>query len=120
VGSNAGSSSTNTRPHVRQPRSPAGSHPPHCLLIRLPFTLSFADRGMSTVHAEVRRVVMQTQKRHLYAGILPSRSRREPSFSSHRIRPVICMTTNNVRIAPIVTANPVNPSKKNAYENKTR
>ena len=29
-------------------------------------------------------------------------------------RPVICMTTNNVTIAPMVTASPVNPLKKNA------
>jgi hypothetical protein len=41
-------------------------------------------------------------------------------FSSQRVRPVICITTNSVRIAPIVTANPVIPSKKNAYENSTR
>ena len=42
------------------------------------------------------------------------------NFSVHWIRPVICMTTNSVRIAPIVIASPVNPSKKNAYENRTR
>jgi len=42
------------------------------------------------------------------------------NFSSQRIRPVICITTKSVMIAPIVTANPVSPSKKNAYENSTR
>src|SRR5690349_10136015 len=42
------------------------------------------------------------------------------NLSSHLILPVICITTNNVTIAPIVTASPVKPSKKNAYENNTR
>ena len=55
-----------------------------------------------------------------YVAALPSRAIATPNFSSHFNRPVICMTTNSVRIAPIVTANPVKPSKKNAYENSTR
>jgi hypothetical protein len=55
----------------------------------------------------------------LYARRLITASRRA-NFSSHRIRPVICITTNSDRIVPIVMAKPVNPWKKNAYENKTR
>jgi len=39
---------------------------------------------------------------------------------SHWTRPVYCIMTNRVRIAPIVIASPVNPSQKNVYENSTR
>ena len=42
------------------------------------------------------------------------------NFSAHLIRPVICITTNRVTMDPIVTARPVNPLKKNAYEKSTR
>jgi hypothetical protein len=36
------------------------------------------------------------------------------NFSAQRIRPVICMATNRVTIAPMVIARPVKPSKKKA------
>ena len=42
------------------------------------------------------------------------------NFSSQLVRPVTCIITNNVTMEPIVIARPVNPLKKNAYENSTR
>ena len=42
------------------------------------------------------------------------------NFSAQFILAVICITTNNVMIAPIVTVSPVKPSKKKAYENPIR
>ena len=36
------------------------------------------------------------------------------NFSVQRMRPVICITTNSVTIAPMVIASPVKPGKKNA------
>jgi hypothetical protein len=45
---------------------------------------------------------------------------RDFSLSDQRIRPVACMTINNVTIEMIVIANPVNPFQKNAYEKSTR
>ena len=42
------------------------------------------------------------------------------NFSVHLIFAVTCITTNSVTMAPIVTAKPVKPLKKNAYENSTR
>ena len=40
------------------------------------------------------------------------------NFSAQRILPVICIARKSVRIAPTVTASPVNPLKKNANENE--
>src|SRR5262249_32120028 len=42
------------------------------------------------------------------------------NLSDQLIRAVNCITTNKVTIDPIVTASPVNPSKKNAYPKPTR
>jgi len=42
------------------------------------------------------------------------------NLSLQRMRPVICITTNRVRMEPTVITRPVNPLKKKAYENSTR
>ena len=48
-------------------------------------------------------------------GAPPARSRSgAANTSSHDTRAVICIITNRVRTAPIVTVRPVRPSKKKA------
>jgi hypothetical protein len=39
---------------------------------------------------------------------------RVANFSAHWIRAVVCIVIKSVKIAPVVIASPVNPSKKNA------
>jgi len=46
-------------------------------------------------------------------GRLPQAVRRSKR-SAHLMRPVICITTNSVRIEPTVMARPVKPLKKKA------
>jgi hypothetical protein len=42
------------------------------------------------------------------------------NLSAQQMRPVICMTTKRVTMQPTVTARPVKPCRKKAYENNTR
>jgi len=42
------------------------------------------------------------------------------NLSLQRMRPVICITKNRVRMEPMVITRPVKPLKKKAYENSTR
>jgi len=49
-----------------------------------------------------------------HAGVAFFCSTGTANFSCQRMRPVICMTTKRVRMAPMVTAKPVKPSKKKA------
>ena len=57
---------------------------------------------------------------HPYQAGLAETGATRRKCSAHRILAVICMTTNSVTMQPIVTANPVKPCRKNAYENSTK
>ncbi len=55
-----------------------------------------------------------------YAVLAEGAALCEANLSFQRIFPVACITMKSVMIEPIVTARPVKPFKKNAYENATK
>lgn len=79
------------------------------------WTLSSVYRSAGLSRMDLRGSSGQVggTKALLYAGFTAN-------FSDQRTFAVICITINKVKIAPIVMASPVNPSKKNAYENRIR
>lgn len=103
-----------TRPRrVRLDRKIPDAH----LRIRCRIVLKIAEGMSGAVRAASARVRSDRGPAPGYAaGVRGPAAKR----SAQRMRPVSCITTNSVRMAPTVTVRPVTPSKKKAYENSTR
>ena len=74
-----------------------------------------ANAKTPSENASKRALFIQDARSRAYA-IVPSAQRR----SLQRIRPVACIVTKSVAIAPIVIARPLQPSLNSVKENKMR